>query len=477
MVDSVHKVVGYVKGLELLEILYTRTPQTGVERSILSTYEGRDAIRQPIARESRHLKNDKYMLNDIGQYVWWILMGSFRKVIFGKARWTFMLAVLLLVSIPVHGGGKDFDMDLVEVGRSLEPSGTSIDMAIDSNMEGTFYLLTGYGHADEIRVLNKGLGTRAVIELPEDDFSIKGSAISTHIARVLVWGRSAGNTNDTLFVYDLDEGAYDADLIPNGTVPLVTIDQARLYASELILMITGRDSNGTSKVLFIETAPNEIHAEEDVTGNRSVLHIDTDGHIIAVLDEDGGVQIFETNSWTLTEQHQILDSETTVHEMHAERFWTLATSDGYFVVGWPYGDGWTVEGNVDLAPVEGAYYYKRIDDSIFAVTACPSADGGSTIEFWAGGELGIWELMDDTKMEKTVSFIHHVPGEDDNLLIGYDDGSIVQYRLVINEAPEDERGSIYLEGHILIPLIIVVAVVLLLWWRKGKSGSVDGESS
>ncbi len=423
------------------------------------------------------MKNDKYKVNDDGQHCVVDTMGSFRKVIFGKAWWTFALTVLLLISIPAQGGGKNIDMDLVEVGRSLEPSENSIDMTIDSHIEGTFYLLTGYGHADEIRVLNKGLGTRAVIEPPEDDFSIRGSAFSSWMARVLIWGRSTGDANDTLFVYDLDEGAYDADLIPNGTVPLVTIDQARLYAGDLILMVAGRDSNGTSKVLFIETAPNEVHAEENVTGNRSVLHIDTDGHAIHVLDEDGGVQVFETGNWTLTEQYQLLDSGPIVYEMHPERFWTLATSDGYFVVGQPYEDGWNIEGNVDLAPVEGAYYHKRADNSIFAVTACPSTDGGSTVEFWAGGESGIWELMDETQMEKAVSFIHHVPGVDDNLLIGFDDGSIVQYRLEITDIPEEDDDLIPFNGKVWLPIIIAVLVVLLIWRWKGKSGSVDGESA
>jgi len=387
-------------------------------------------------------------------------------------RWVVVLAVVLIVVMPAPVmAWLRYDVKIEEVGPSLGPGEDSSGLAFESHPQGTHYLITGYGHAGEFRVLDEDLGTVAVIEPPEDGYVIRGCAFSDWGVRVLVWGRATGDANDTVLLYDVDEGAYESDDLTNGTFPLVTIDQARPFASELVIMLAGRDGNGTSRVVFIEAMTGIVLNQVDVPGNRTVTHADQNGNHVPVLNAKGGLMVFETFNWSLTERIQALTSDPTVHEMHDGRFWTLATEDGTVIVEQHYGNGWTFRGDVGEGPVEGALYNERPGGGIFVVVAMPADGGGSTLEAWWTKSEG-WQRFHTTSTEKAISFIHHVPGEWDMFLIGYEDGSVIQYSIDIQEVPPEPKGFWEMPWVVESMLVLVLVAVILatMWMRKRDDG-------
>jgi hypothetical protein len=383
------------------------------------------------------------------------------------------VTVVLTLVVPATTSAKmQFDVDIVESGPSLGPGEDSVDLALDTHRNGDHYLVSGYGHAGEFRVLDRDLETLTVVGPPEEGYVIKGCTFSDWDVRLLVWGRAQGEVRDTLHIYDVNGSAYGDDIVPNGTVPLVDIDQARLLASELILLVAGRDANGTSKVLFIETQTNNVISQGVVPDGRRVVHTEENGNHIPVLDEEGGLLVFESFNWSLYMQLQLLDSAPTVYELHGGRFWTLGTQDGQIIFGMSYMGGFTSQHNLTMGPVEGAVWNRRPNDAIFAVTARQGEGSGSLLEvWWATPET--WPLIHKMPTEKGVEFIHHVPGEADLFLIGYEDGSIVQYHIDIQEVPPEDTDPFYKEGKYMVPLAIVVAVVLLLAWRYAGGRGQD----
>jgi len=391
-----------------------------------------------------------------------------RKRGFELARWTIALAVVLTLVVPFPvTASQYYDVDITEEGPSLAPGEDSSDIAFESHPSRNHYLISGYGHAGEFRILDRDLDTVKVIEPPADGFEIRGCAFSYWQVRLLVWGRASGDAADTVHLYDVNQSAYVSDIVPNGTVPLVTIDQARLFATELILMVAGRDGNGTSKVMFIETMTNMVLNQLSVPGNRTVIHAEENGNHIPVMDERGGLLVFSSFNWTLSEQIGPLDADPTVYELHPDRFWTLGTEDGTVIVGQHYGDGFSYQHQVDEGPVEGALYSKLPNGAVFTVTARPAEGDGSILEVWWTGD-GDWPFIEKMSLDRSVAFIHHVPGSDDLFFIGYRDGSVIQYRIEIKEIPPEDNDPWYKEGRIWVTVAVVAVIVLLAWRRMGK---------
>lgn len=384
-----------------------------------------------------------------------------------------VVAVVVMLSIPTPvTAGLGYDVTITEVGPSLPPGRDSADLALESSPEGTHYLISGYGHPGEHRVLDGDLSTVKVLEPPVEGQTIKGCTFSDWRARVLMWCRPSDGGNDTLHLYDVDKGEFVEGFMPNGTPQVGTIDHARIFAGELMVMVAGLDVNGTSTVVFLETNWSGLRNQVSVPGDRRVIHSDDNGIFVPVMDEEGGVLVFSSHNWTLQEEIPPMNATPTVYETHPHRHWTTATEDGTVTIGPPFGPGFRYSDRLEEGPVQGAMYMMLENKALVMLTARPGEKGGSLMEaWWAGGEP--WKRFHKETTDRAVAFIHHVPGEDLMYLVGYEDGSVVQYSIEIKDIPPKPRDPWYTEWNNILPFV-VLGVVLLLVARRAQSRS-DGK--
>ncbi len=385
--------------------------------------------------------------------------------------WAMVAVVLMALAVPPQGVDAYYVVKITEDGPSLPPSDGSSSMTFESSPEGTYYLITGYGEAGEFRVLDSDMSTVRVIEPPEDGFVMKGCTFSDWGARLLVWGRASGDDNDTVRFYDGDSDSYLDDLLVNVTVPLVTIDHARIIAGERVLLAAGRDVNGTSTVLFIEVATGTVISRHEVPGDRTVLHSDVNLNLLPVIDVRGGVLWIESSAWTLNGTEPPLGSILTVYEAHDKRNWDLGTEDGGVLVR-SWSDGGSVHQH-QLAgePVQGTVSQTLEGGHKFVVTARPGEGGGSILEVWFA-EKDPWKLVREDTTEKAVSFIHIVPGQDMGYIVGYEDGSVVQYIVDIKWVwPEEDAFYEDPAFYVISGTLVVLVILLAWWWRRGRGGS------
>ena len=389
----------------------------------------------------------------------------------------FALLVALAMLLPATLGGAAVELRyhvrIAEAGPSLPPGADSSDPFLDSSPDGSLYIMSGHAHAGEYRVLDRDLTTLEVLEPPGEGVVIKGCTLSDWGPRVLMWGGVPGEGNDTVPLYDVGRGEFSEDPLPGGVPALRTIDHARLLASELILMVAGRDGNGTSTVVILETNGSSVRNRTDVPGNRTVIHSDENGNHMPVLDEAGGILVFETFGWSLNETVEPLATPPTVYELHPKRFWTVGTEGGEVTIGLHYGEGFLYRHPGLGGPVQGAVYSMMPNSAINVVTARPGEGGSSLLEVWWAGD-GEWPLIYETTTEGTVAFIHHVPGENMAFLIGYEDGSVVQYSIDIREIPPDPSDPWYTEANNIIPMVLVVAIALMWVRRRMRREDVEG---
>ncbi len=377
--------------------------------------------------------------------------------------------VICLTSGSPVTAGLGYKVTITEVGPSLPPGQDSADLAFESNPEGTHYLISGYGRAGEYRVLDGDLSTVKVLEPPVEGLTIKGCTFSDWRARVLMWCQPSGGGAYSLHLYDVDAGEFVEGFMPNGTPQVETIDHARIYAGELMVLVAGQDVNGSSQVVFLETNWSGLRAQVSVPGDRKVIHSDDNGNFVPVMDEEGGVLVFGSFNWTLLETIPPMNATPTVYEIHTDRHWTTATEDGTVTIGPPFGLGFRYSHQLEEGPVQGALYIQLENKALVMLTARPGGKGGSLMEaWWAGGEP--WKRFYKENTDKAVAFIHHVPGEDLMYLVGYEDGSVVQYSIEIKDIPPKPRDPWYTEWNNILPFV-VLGVVLLLVVRRAQSRS------
>ncbi len=384
------------------------------------------------------------------------------------------MALLVTLVTSVSAVMVEVDVTVEEEGPSLGPGADSSDPFLETQQVGDHYLLRGHGHEGEYRVLDADLATVTVLPPPEDGFLIKGCTFSDWGLRFLMWGRGQGDANDTLHLYDVDQGVFDDSVLTNATVPLVTIDHARLLASEVMLLVAGRDANGTSRAILRETLGNSTRNQLDVPGNRTIIHSDVNGNFLPVIDEAGGMLIIESNNWSLKDSFDPPVHVPTFYEIHDQRFWTIALENGTVRIGGNIDNEVLYEYLVHEGPLEGAVYGKLENGALFVITARAADGGGSTLEVWWAGR-GDWQRIHEMHLEKGVAFLHHVPGEDLLFLVGHEDGSVVQYSIDIQDIPPKPKQPFYMEGKYMVPLLLAVVVILVAWWFLTKRVSGGDE--
>ncbi len=351
---------------------------------------------------------------------------------FRRATLGLIAFCLLLLMMSIVSADQDWDdVDLKEVDRWKDPSGNGVDLRMDISHDMDRLLLVGYGGPNEIRIVDRDAETIATLVPPGSDPTVKGARWSQSGTWIVAWGRAEGN--DTDFVTAWNGTTYEPadNLFENDTTPLVEITSAVFMAGDDILFIGGRDVNGTSKVLLVETSTMNVHKDYLWENDATITYLATDGLSLLCIDETGVITSIGGTDWTEIVRFE----EGSSHEPSSHAIsrpgrnpWAIGYHDGsvYFWQGYPI----VFSGDTDLGtgPVQGiAWMFNDIGG--YYMVALPGGGHGSRLsvlfnEYDTATAYPVSDTIDTGSAVTMLMMDSHAPG---NIWAAFADGSLGYY--------------------------------------------------
>ncbi len=343
--------------------------------------------------------------------------------------------VLLLMASVVSGNQDWDDVDLEEVDHWKDPTGNGADLWIDISHDMDRLLLVGYGGPDEIRVVDRDIETIATLVPPGTDPTVKGARWSQSGTWIVAWGRAEGNDTDFLAAWNGTTYEPADNLFENDTTPLVEISSAVFMAADDILFIGGRDVDGTSKVLLVETSTMNVHINYTWENDATITYLGTDGLSLICIDETGVITSIGGTDWTEIvrfEEGSSREPSSNSISSPGRNPWAIGYEDGsvYFWRGYPI----VASGDADLGsgPVQGitwAFY----DIGDYYMVALPGEGQGSQLSvlYHANDTATAVPVSDTIDTGSAVTMLMMDSKAPGNIWAAFADGSLGYYNVTI----------------------------------------------
>jgi hypothetical protein len=352
------------------------------------------------------------------------------------------LCLLLLLTSTVSAIQTWDDVDLKEVDHWKDPAGNGADLMMDISHDLDRLLLVGYGSPDEIRVVDRDVNTIATLVPPGSDPTVKGARWSESGTWIVAWGRAGGNDSDFLTAWNGTTYEPANNLFENDTTPLVEITSAVFMASDDILFISGRDVNGTSKVILVETKNMNVHINYTWENDATVTFLGADRMSLLCIDETGVLTSIGGTGWTdivRFEEGSIREPSSQSITTPGYNPWAIGYEDGsvYFWEGYP------IEsiGSTDLGngPVQGiTWTFTDIGD--YYMVAIPGEGQGSrlTVLYNEFDNITADPVSDTIDTGSSVTLLMMDPKAPGNVWAAFADGSLAYYNtsFIIDLPPE-----------------------------------------
>ncbi len=341
---------------------------------------------------------------------------------------------VLLLLMSVVSANQDWDdVDLEEVDHWKDPSGNGADLRIDISHDMDRLLLVGYGGPDEIRVVDRDIETIATLVPPGTDPTVKGARWSQSGTWIVAWGRSEGNDTDFLTAWNGTTYGPADNLFENDTTPLVEIGSAVFMASDDILFIGGRDVDGTSKVLLVETSTMNVHMNYTWENDATITYLGTDGLSLLCIDETGVLTSIGGTDWmeiVRFEEGSSREPSSQAISSPGRNPWAIGYEDGsvYFWRGYPI----VASGDADLGsgPVQGvAWAFYDIGD--YYMVALPGEGQGSQLSvlYHANDTATAVPVSDTIDTGSVVTMLMMDTKAPGNVWAAFADGSLGYYNV------------------------------------------------
>lgn len=335
-------------------------------------------------------------------------------------------------------------------------------------------LIWGHEGPDDIRLLGRDLSTRKVLELPSPGYTVKGVEWGDTYDRIVVWGSPGAGLNDTLVFYRSPGWSIEEGYLPDDLLPLVEIDYARFFASDVIFAVAGRDADGTSRVLVVETGPMDLLRNNTVQEDRSVACIGKDDRFMYVLDAMGRLILYSTMDWTPILHRDMFQSPFSSHFIESgniER--VFGGANGNVTSQVDVDRNYWAEFSTGTGPVLGVWFSEIQEGASYIVAATSEEAGSSTLQIWDPLGGSEWTLHRKTTIDGTVSMLAMDPANNSTIVVAFQDGSLAMYELLVERHKKEERASDWWVPLVVIPLsIVVLAGILYFVWtmlRKRRS--------
>ena len=379
---------------------------------------------------------------------------------------------------------EEFDIWIEELpGGAVSPGG-AIDFRFEYSYDGERLLFWGWTGPNDIRVMDRDLTLIKGIELPTEDWEVHGARWD-HLGSVIVWGHNGTGPDDTLLVYQYPDLELDTSFLPREVIPISTIDSAMLLADGLIMVVVGRDENGTSQIITLETRTDSVRSTHNVHGNLTIQTTGVLGDKFIALDVEGGATTISTYDWTYHDRIVDIEGPYAFARLRTNHPWILGGQNGRVLIKEDYMLNRTFDMTFDV-PAQAACWVKSSLANNFIV-ALPKAGGGSIIQVYHDRNGSI-ELGGELETKGTVTTMYSVirvrfdPERDSVISVGFGNGEFKQYNVTSDlqltpiyppdpgdKDDGDGDGKWQSDNRRYIPgtvILIVVAVLAVRYYLK-----------
>ena len=397
-------------------------------------------------------------------------------------------AIVAIILLFPPGAAEEVDRGtatLEELVTWQDPSGGPVSLSVSP---GGAHLLV-LGGSSLVRVLDRDLDPVGQFEPP---LELEGAEWSSTGDGIIVWGHEQGNETDDLLFFDFPSLEPDAGAINRTLVPLRTVDRARFYADDQVLIVCGRDANGTSRVAVLDGAARRLHRDFEVPGNATILWLESDLRDALAVTETGLLLEISGTDWTLKDASRSVPGTPTAVFLQQFDLWTVGDENGK-VRAWVFeGVEKLVNITAERGPVEGVVW--MVPDFHYLLVAFPGMHGGSTLQTWRTraftdepGEPPF--LIAETNLTGEVSTMEPIDLAKGTIAMAFTDGAVRTYHANFTapwfpppnvesvdnggdgngEDGDDGWGGSGLGIIAGLVVAIVVLTALYLWLRKGRS--------
>jgi len=296
-----------------------------------------------------------------------------------------LLAMFLLVLLAAVVSADEVlweDVELVESGNWKDPGGSGSHLRFDQSYDGDRLVLLGYASPNDVRVTDRDLTTLAVLVPPNEDPVVEGVRWSETGDWVCAWGTAADEDRDLLWLWDGTTYQPSDWIFENFTTPLHDLDSILFMSLDAILALSGRDENGTSRVLLVETFTSAVRRDFPWEDNATVVQLGTDTMRLVCVDDRGIVTTIAGSDWTEVEVlggHDVVPSSDS---LGARRNlpWIVGYEDGS--AGFWGGNPVVLQRSADLGtdPIQAISWAIALDEGDnYYLVGTPSPSGGSEL--------------------------------------------------------------------------------------------------
>ncbi len=356
----------------------------------------------------------------------------------GMARCVLALGLVVVMAAPAGIASARSTVDIEQTHAWTAPEGAAT--YLEWTLDGSRLLVLGTGGPRTIQVLDRTLAPVVAVEAP---FDVQGASWSQTGRWLVAWG--AGDINGSLGFWDVPAFTPNATVVPPELFTIRTVAAARFFSSEEILVVAGKDANGTNRLNVVEVVYSRLHRDLPHPDNRTTNLIFDDGHGEGVLMEAGGyLRGFSGEAWNEWTYLGQLTGETTAQSIVWRGEW-LAGDENGVVRRWFWFNG-SVKYSIQLdrGPVQALAWMQL--PNFHTVIAFPAEGGGSHLQFWrediVWGEVGTGPFfVREYNFTSPITAMLPIPGADGNLTIGHADGSIANLRVNATQpSPPDDDG-------------------------------------
>jgi len=399
-----------------------------------------------------------------------------------QRRATAMLAVALLlfalgwvVVSTKPDGEMGLEASLDAAGEWRLPGASGGAVALEWDRDGSRLLVMEMGvQGLRAHVLGTDLADQGALVPVELVWTPRGASWADTGRWVLVWGSTGGGGEDILLAWNATSlDGTGSPLPPSSELGLPRIDAAKLVAGERILVVAGRDQNGTSRVRMYELDPFRLHRDEPFPGNATVLEIGLYEPELLLIGSSGVAVLYETREWTQDWSVQVVQGTPTAWCFGLGPTTVVGDDAGH--LGYLYVYRRTLEGNATVdGPVRGVAFAEVFNRSHVVAVGGPSAP--SELQVWMMGDNGP-VFVASFPGNGTVTRVTGHPTAQGEALLALEDGTVRSLRVSIERVYHRERGPFQRAVPILFVLTIalVVAAAAVLWRDRRAAAAARPE--
>ncbi len=368
---------------------------------------------------------------------------------------------------PTRSGGLETAIDPVD---EWQLPGTSGGAELEWSYDGSRLLVLERTEGQVIHVLDRDLRDQGALAFPQMLWTPIGATWSYSNRWIMVWGTSRFDV-PVLLTWNASMLEEEPDSITGPQLGLSSISAAALMANDRILVVGGRDENGTSRLRVYELHPFRLHRDHAYPGNATVLGIRGVVSDMVCIDSSGGVTIYESREWMQDWSGRVMQGTPTAWCVDAAHLSLFGDGEGHLRYLAEHARYVAHNGTAD-GPVRGAAF--TFDEAQTHVVAVGEPGGPSELQVWHVGSPDKVRPFTDLGFPAngSVTWVAGHPAYPGHVVVALQDGTVRSYQVEVTYTPIPDTGPRYPWLWLLwFPFGALVLAAAAIWWRDRHAAS------